>query len=530
MRIPLPTPIDRSLLNVIGRPSDAPRQPGRDAFGEHMAKVAAPERSRTTAIERTTPTPSARDEHSSTSSTSSRQQGDRAEARPAERDQNLDARSDDSTSTFDSMPSEQPIAVDAVPDTVSTGVDAAPSTDPAGFARVAIEGSVSNAVNVTTPAGQADSEAMRTMVSTAATPATALVTTASLDDGSDSGMTLPAQRSTSSAPRTADQATPGAEEGGNGARLPNVGSPDRRLDASRVASEAIHNSATSSRADTSNRDASFTQPAVSSEGASAHAQANRAQKPHLLVAPYGAESMHSTAAGVRAAHVDAAVRLANATAAPGDAGPLVPGTSIANPIRLAGPSDIATVLTLGDSAGGSNGHHSDRAATSTMTGDTGAFAARLVRGLHAMIGHRGGVMTMRLDPPSLGELRIQVSIVDGAVSARFEAATEQAHALLKQNLGALRSALEGQGLSAERMVVQHAPNTDSSAHGRFADQQSDRDSRDTADGQSRGRQDHEHSPRDKQSRREQRPAFTLDAVNSSAEPRRRGTLLQEATR
>jgi flagellar hook-length control protein FliK len=530
MRIPLPTPIDRSLLNVMGRPAESPRLPGRDVFGEHLAKVAAPERSRPTARGQAAPTPSARDERGSMSRTSSREEHDRMAARPAERDHDLNTDSDPSMSTADATSAEPPVTAVVEPNLDDAGGDTTATTEPGKSVEVHVEASASSAIHVTPPAVHALSEVSRTVVSTAATPVAAPVTTASLDAGSASGRPLPEQHWTAHPPRLGDQVTAGPVDGSDGKQSPTNGSPDQRLDASRAASEATRDPAMASHVETLNREASFKQPRTLDANAPPHAQPNRERNPHLIVQPSGAEPTLATPAGVRAADVDAAVRLANASAALAEAGPLVPGTAIANSIRLAGPSDVATVLTLGDSGVRSSGHQSDRAAISTLTGDTSAFAARLVRGMHAMIGHRGGVMTMRLDPPSLGELRIQVSIVDGAVSARFEAATEQAHALLKQNLGALRSALEGQGLSAERMVVHHAPNTDSSSQGRFADQQSDRDPRDTADGRSRGRQEQEHAPRDEQGRREQRPAFTLDAVNQSTEPRRQGAALQEAIR
>ena len=74
-----------------------------------------------------------------------------------------------------------------------------------------------------------------------------------------------------------------------------------------------------------------------------------------------------------------------------------------------------------------------------------------------MVNQRGGVMNMRLDPPELGQLRIQMTIVRGIVSAEFQASTQQAHVLLDKNMAALRNALEGQGLTVERLAVHVAP-------------------------------------------------------------------------
>ena len=71
-----------------------------------------------------------------------------------------------------------------------------------------------------------------------------------------------------------------------------------------------------------------------------------------------------------------------------------------------------------------------------------------------MMNQRGGVMNLRLDPPELGELRIQMALGRGSVSATFEASNEQTQAMLNKNLSALRTALESQGLTVERLHVQ----------------------------------------------------------------------------
>ena len=84
------------------------------------------------------------------------------------------------------------------------------------------------------------------------------------------------------------------------------------------------------------------------------------------------------------------------------------------------------------------------------------FSARIVRGLSAMVNQRGGVMNMRLDPPDLGALRVQMTIARGVVTAEFQVTTQQAQALLERGLTGLRAALESQGLTVERLSVQLA--------------------------------------------------------------------------
>ncbi len=125
---------------------------------------------------------------------------------------------------------------------------------------------------------------------------------------------------------------------------------------------------------------------------------------------------------------------------------------------------------------------------------TGAFGSRIVRGLTAMINQRGGVMNMRLQPPELGDLRVQMSIAQGTVAAQFTVTSSQAEMLLNRNLAALRSALEGHGLRVERLAVQTTATEPSSSarNDGAADRETDarEDTRHDAGGrESRGRQE-----------------------------------------
>ena len=80
-------------------------------------------------------------------------------------------------------------------------------------------------------------------------------------------------------------------------------------------------------------------------------------------------------------------------------------------------------------------------------------AARIASGLQSLSNHRGGTVTVRLAPPQLGAVRIQLQLQGAAVSAVLLTETASAGALLEQYLGQLRVALEVQGLSVERLNV-----------------------------------------------------------------------------
>jgi len=126
--------------------------------------------------------------------------------------------------------------------------------------------------------------------------------------------------------------------------------------------------------------------------------------------------------------------------------------------------------------------------------DDARVTGRVVRGLATMINQRGGVMTMRLSPPELGDLRVQMTITQGSVTAQFTAATEHAQNLLSRNMASLRASLESHGLNVERLGVQVAP-AESNGSTRAGD----------GDGQSGSRQDAEHDAagRESQGRRDQ---------------------------
>lgn len=147
-------------------------------------------------------------------------------------------------------------------------------------------------------------------------------------------------------------------------------------------------------------------------------------------------------AAARALQVDAAVRLENATGQP----PLAQiglraggGQAFGHGVVVTQPPEVLVQP------------HSVAAAE-----PSDRFSARIVRGLSAMVNQRGGVMNMRLDPPDLGALRVQMTIARGVVTAEFQVTTQQAQALLERGLTGLRAALESQGLTVERLSVQLA--------------------------------------------------------------------------
>lgn len=82
-----------------------------------------------------------------------------------------------------------------------------------------------------------------------------------------------------------------------------------------------------------------------------------------------------------------------------------------------------------------------------------AFAAQISRGLAAAMSRANGEVTLRLNPESLGFLRVKLELKGDSVAARFEASTNEARRLLEQSTETLRAALEARGWESSEIRV-----------------------------------------------------------------------------
>lgn len=100
---------------------------------------------------------------------------------------------------------------------------------------------------------------------------------------------------------------------------------------------------------------------------------------------------------------------------------------------------------------GSNSNASAR--TAQANGRAEAFAAQVSRGLAAAMSRGAGDITLRLNPESLGFLRVKLEVRPEGVAARFEVSTDAARRLLVQNSETLRAALEARGWESAEIRV-----------------------------------------------------------------------------
>jgi len=155
--------------------------------------------------------------------------------------------------------------------------------------------------------------------------------------------------------------------------------------------------------------------------------------------------------------------------------------------------------------------------------------ARLTRGLANAVQQRGGAVTMRLTPPEMGTVRIQMQITGTNVSATFHAESASAQTLLTNQLAQLRSALESKGMSVDRLSVQPLAATASTNNANQSQNQSDAQQQDSSqqqsagDGRSRGQysgssgQQSSDQQQDNGSSK-QAPREFFDRLNDASEP------------
>lgn len=157
--------------------------------------------------------------------------------------------------------------------------------------------------------------------------------------------------------------------------------------------------------------------------------------------------------------------------------------------------------------------------------------ARLTRGLANAVNQRGGAVTLRLTPPEMGTVRIQMQISGANVSASFHAESASAQTLLTQQLSQLRTSLETQGMNVERLSVQPMASTaqsqNSSQNQNDNQQQNQGQQQSANDGRSRGqfsgdssggRSSDGQSDADTPTQQHELPRGFFDELTDAAEP------------
>lgn len=201
------------------------------------------------------------------------------------------------------------------------------------------------------------------------------------------------------------------------------------------------------------------------------------------------ESVEETrpAAVARAEKVNDAVREARSGS---------PGVTLVDPgsetmPRTAGRLPGGTAQTLPSTSAGAAPNPAEEGSGRTMPG--------VGRGLDTLSRQRGGTLIMRLDPPSLGQLKLEMKMEGGRVTVLLTSANDSARSLLRDNLNSLRQSLEDRGLAVDRLAVESAGKTSEGSSNQRSENRGDgqdarggqdaADRQDAGDGRSRGRRE-----------------------------------------
>jgi flagellar hook-length control protein FliK len=91
-------------------------------------------------------------------------------------------------------------------------------------------------------------------------------------------------------------------------------------------------------------------------------------------------------------------------------------------------------------------------ATTETNIDPARFLQRVARAFQ-VAHHREGEVRLRLHPPELGAIKVELQVQDGTLTARVQTETSEARTVLLDNLPALRERLAEQGIKIEKFDV-----------------------------------------------------------------------------
>lgn len=160
-------------------------------------------------------------------------------------------------------------------------------------------------------------------------------------------------------------------------------------------------------------------------------------------------------AAIAAAKVDAAQLAAGAANAPDASAKASPkgkdGDGPLKPAEAKGEAPAAAFarMSRSNSTGASP---STNGASDGLQVDPSRFIGRVAKAFHTAQ-DRGGTLQLRLSPPELGALRIELNVKDGVMSASLQTENANARKLLLDHLPALRDRLAEQNIRVDRFEV-----------------------------------------------------------------------------
>lgn len=220
---------------------------------------------------------------------------------------------------------------------------------------------------------------------------------------------------------------------------------------------AVGGETTLAEAPTSAPETFSSAPGVSLQGVSSHSELSQDSSDRSPAESTLDPTVDLAAAGQRSVVESATSSTSQPTAPPVAAAALpaaAPDQPQSNPERNAaqgvpGPGPVSRNRLPGQLLAQAEGAAPRRGASEV---DATRLLHRVARAF-AAAQERDGEVRLRLSPPELGALRLELRIQDGAMIAHLETETEAAQAAILENLPALRERLAEQGVRIERFDV-----------------------------------------------------------------------------
>jgi flagellar hook-length control protein FliK len=233
-----------------------------------------------------------------------------------------------------------------------------------------------------------------------------------------------------------------------------------------------------------------------------------------------------------AGEASGAAQPSSASSAPSPTAPMAPATAgaentaspVPQEVAQAGATDPSATADAPESAGSTERTdstartHGARAEApkdgSLSVADRVRLVHRVTAALEAAQG-RGGELRMRLEPPELGSIRVELTSDSGSISARIEAESSQVQRLLLESLPQLRERLAEQQIKIEHFQVDVMNQHDR----QFAHMRHDQHERSSGDARSTSQPGHDAAANERQEQhhdmsvlRQQMP-WELDRLN-----------------
>jgi len=122
------------------------------------------------------------------------------------------------------------------------------------------------------------------------------------------------------------------------------------------------------------------------------------------------------------------------------------------PIAAKSEAVSASLARLTRASTGANGNHRAANADEPPRVDPARFVGRVAKAFQTAQ-DRGGILQLRLSPPELGSLRLELAVKDGVMSAALQTENANARRLLLDHLPALRDRLAEQNIRVDRFDV-----------------------------------------------------------------------------